>query len=394
MKIVFITPKINFISAGGSVFDIDLKMKAFMEMGAEVHCVTPFSDDNDMPVKPPYSVEEDLIKNRGLLGIALGVYRILKKNEKETDFFHIDGHVFYYGAGLYKRLGGKVPIVAFFNREQPIWGPDNPKYPFGMFDIPPEKKLWRKLWIKLRYVIESKFGTWLANAIEIGTFHTPTLQKRYNDFGLRIKYQLINPDLAGISTKIGTRSETEFSHSPIRLAAAGRFIPTKGFDLLLKAFSLVPNRKRFSLTLAGEGPDEKRLRKLAKEWSVAQEIKFVGWLTHDKLFPFFASSDIFVMPRWRPELSSVVLMEAMSHGLVAVIPKGGGLEWAGGDAVVGFDFDKPEALAKAIDSLSDPKKLAERSAAIANRIIFLHYKNWLPTTYLFMKMVLDEKQAK
>ena len=157
---------------------------------------------------------------------------------------------------------------------------------------------------------------------------------------------------------------------------------------------MVPNRKRFSLTLAGEGPDEKRLRKLAKEWGVDQEVKFTGWLTHDKLFPFFASSDIFVMPRWRPELSSVVLMEAMSHGLVAVIPKGGGLEWAGGDAVVGFDFDSPESLAKAIDSLADPKKLAERSVAIANRIIFLHYKNWLPITYLFMKMVLARKTKK
>ncbi len=392
MKITFVTPKINFVSAGGSVFDIDLKMRAFIKMGAEVLCVTPFSDDNDMPTPPPYPVIPELIKKRGLLGIALGVYRVLKKYEKGADFFHIDGHIFFYGAGLYKRLGGKVPIIAFYNREQPIWGHDNPKYPFGMFDEPAETRLWRKMWIKLRYQIESRFGTWLANAIEIGTFHTPTLQKRYNDFGLHPHYQLVNPDLAGIDAKGATRPPEAFNHTPLRLAAAGRLIPTKGFDLLIKAFSLVPHRERFTITIAGKGPDEARLRQLAEKWGVVKEIKFIGWLTHDKLFPFFESSDVFIMPRWRPELSSVVLMEAMSHGLVAVVPKGGGLEWAGGKAIVGFDFDSPESLAGAIDSLGDPKYLAEKSKAIAKRIDFLHYENWLPVTYLFMQMVLGKRK--
>ena len=197
--------------------------------------------------------------------------------------------------------------------------------------------------------------------------------------------------MAGIDTKGASRSVASFTHTPLRLAAAGRLIPTKGFDLLFKAFSLVPRRQRFTLTLAGEGPDEPRLRNLAKEWGIEKEVSFTGWLTHDKLFPFFESSDVFLMPRWRPELSSVVLMEAMSHGLVAVVPKGGGLEWAGGKAIVGFDFDDPESLARAIDSLGNPEFLAEKSAAIGKRIEFLHYENWLPVTYLFMKKVLAEK---
>src|SRR3989344_7244997 len=117
MRIVFITSKLNFVTSGASVTELDLTIRTLIKLGNEVATVTFFSYQNNIPDLLPYSVIEENVTSRRLLGIQKGIFQLLKKYESQADFFHIEGHLFLYGAGLYRLLGGKVPIAAFFNRE-------------------------------------------------------------------------------------------------------------------------------------------------------------------------------------------------------------------------------------------------------------------------------------
>lgn len=392
MRIVFITPKLNFKSAGGSVFDIDLKARALQELGHTVAMVTVFSGLNALIPPLPYPLVEEQITAKSQLGISWAIYKLLKKYEIGADFFHIDGHIFFYGAGLYKRLGGKVPIVAFFNRELVVFPQDIPSYEFGSVDFAPPTSFVIKAKEKIRFFIEKYIGTWLANKIEITTFTSPVIQKVYNDFGLNTKHQLINPDLAGGVIKPKQFKRTRAEGEPIHFLCAGRLIPTKGFDLAITSFSLMKKREGFRMTIAGGGPDEERLKKMADKLGVAKSITFTGWLTHDKLFPLFEKADVFIMPRWRKELTSVVLMEAMSYGLPSIIPQGGGVDWQAGGGAVRFSWDNAESLKDAMGLLGSDE--GQRNAISANalkRLDELHYKNWVPPLERIMTDIINHK---
>ena len=62
MRIVFITSKLNFETAGGSVLDLHLKAKSLLELGHEVTVVTAFSRANKINQPLPYTVKEEDIK--------------------------------------------------------------------------------------------------------------------------------------------------------------------------------------------------------------------------------------------------------------------------------------------------------------------------------------------
>ncbi|MEK7655911.1 MAG: hypothetical protein AAB386_04520, partial [Patescibacteria group bacterium] len=113
MRIFFITSKLNFENAGGSIEEYDLMMKTWQELGNEVTAVTTYSNANRIPNPLPYALKEEKIQNKNRWSIQKGVLDIMRKYEKDADVFHVDGQ-FLYGAGLYRRLGGRVPVQAYF----------------------------------------------------------------------------------------------------------------------------------------------------------------------------------------------------------------------------------------------------------------------------------------
>src|SRR3989344_7506907 len=122
MKIVMLTSKLNFKTAGGSVMDLHLKAKGLVDLGHDVTVVTAFSHVNVIEEKLPYRVHEEAVTARGLLGIQYHAFRILRKYEMSADAFYIDGQIFIYGGGIYRLLRGKIPVVAFFNSRLNVWG--------------------------------------------------------------------------------------------------------------------------------------------------------------------------------------------------------------------------------------------------------------------------------
>lgn len=364
MRIFFITSKLNFKTAGASVTELDLLARTLIKLGNRVKVVTAFSRSNLITNPLPYPVIEENIPSKRLLGIQIGVFKILKKYSNEADFFYIDGNNFLYGAGFYRKTGGRVPIAAFFNRELISW-PANVSGLFGQ----PEDKLFVRSKKKIRWYLEKYLGMPWANYIEIFAFTNPFLREAYKNFGLKKKKSgdFIMGDPFDYQTFIKQYGVTEESYcqrnktkGQIILFYSSRMAPGKGFDLLIQAFAKVKNKDNFRLILGGTGPEEQKVHQMVHDLELESYVELPGWVPKEKLYASFKMADIFIQPRWRMDLTSYSLLEAMAFGLPSILPAGGGLEWDAQKSALYFKDGNCGDLAEKIEQLGSDYKLREQ----------------------------------
>jgi len=365
MKIYFITPKLDFVKSGGSTSEYDLTYRTLQKLGQEVVVITTTPERNRIPHELPYTVitEAQVPLNRGQVAIQKGVYKVLRKYESDADIFHIDGQVYLYGAGLYRLLGGKIPVFAYFNRELTAW-PEN----FSPFLGVAKVSLYKEIRQKLRIFIERYIGMPIANRIDYFTITNPYLLKAYTDFGFKAdnKHAIIG-DPFDYKQLMSENNVTEHSYrqrnkkeGTLTLYASGRMAPGKGFDLLLTALSKVKHKDQLRLVIGGTGPEESKIHQLAKDLDLEQYVEFPGWVTKEQVHLYYSTIDIFIQPRWRPELISIILMEAMSFGLPIILPANGGLQWVTSSAALAFEHDNPDDLAEKIERLVSDSSLREQ----------------------------------
>ena len=96
------------------------------------------------------------------------------------------------------------------------------------------------------------------------------------------------------------------------ILALGRLHANKAYDVLLRALAAVPGAV---LWLAGAGPEEPALRRLAAELGVAGRARFLGW--RDDTADLLAAADILACPSRHEPLGNVVI-EGWAHGLPVV----------------------------------------------------------------------------
>lgn len=379
MRIVLITSKLKFEDngspIGGSVVDLHLKTKGLLELGHDVSVVTAFKEVNYIPCQLPYRVFERRIWSRGLLGLQFGIHSILREFQDKADVFYIDGHMFLYGGGAYRMLGGKIPVIGFFNVRLNSWADAS-----GNVARPP---LRRRLKKKIRLFLERYIGAPIANYLDAFIFNTPHVQKLYHDFGIgKTKPNAVIEDFIAtreIMSRFSITREGIWIHqrnaSRFVVFSTGRMIPEKGFDLLLRAFSQVKDKDKYKIILSGDGPDKERLERLAREIGLSETIEFPGWVEKDQIYKFFKTAHVFIFPKWWIEYGSAVLTEAMAFGLPSIIPGGGALEWLTAGSALTFTNDSVEELAKRIDELGKNAKLrtelAEKALARAEELDYL-----------------------
>lgn len=355
MRVILITSKLNFVTAGGSVADLHLKAKGLVELGHDITVITAFSRANNIDQTLPYKVIEENITSGRLLDIQYGAYKILKKYAPKADAFYIDGHIFLYGGGIFRIFGGKKPIIAFFNIRLNCWGDTQ-----GNETNPSFLKLIKK---KIRYWIEKIIGVPIANKLDAFIFNTPMVENLYVKWGFnKDKSHIIEDfvDTTTISASAKSSSELSTHHSiikPIIFFTSGRMIAEKGFDLIIKAFSKLENKDNYKLIMSGNGPEYDRLAQLTKDLGLEKYISLPGWVEKQELKKFFQNAHIFIFPKWWLEYGSAVLTEAMAYGLPSIIPAGGALEWLSAGASLSFANDSVDNLYKQMERLGTDSNL-------------------------------------
>lgn len=364
MRIFLITSKLKFEDngspIGGSVVDLHLKAKGLVELGHEVSVVTAFSNEDRISCAVPYAVFERRIRRRGLLALQFGIHAILKEFENRADVFYIDGHMFLYGGGAYRLLGGKTPIVGFFNIRLNAWADT------GDNIIRPS--LYRRAKKKARFFVERIFGVPVANRLDAFIFNTPQVEHLYRHFGVgKGKRSAVIQDFVAteeLGKRFGIHAERAREHQAkagsVVFLSTGRMIPEKGFDLLLRAFALMRGAPNCRLVLSGGGPEKERLKTLAKELGIGSSVKFPGWVPKEELYRLFSEAHVFIFPKWWIEYGSAVLTEAMAFGLPSVIPGGGALEWLTSGCARTFANGHVEELAGRLTELNEDDVLRAR----------------------------------
>lgn len=100
------------------------------------------------------------------------------------------------------------------------------------------------------------------------------------------------------------------------LIAMGRFVPEKGFDLLLQAFAkLKDNYPQWTLTILGDGKLRPELESLRKELGLSDRVYFPGMV--NDTYTFLQQADIFIMSS-RFEGFPNAICEAMACGLPVI----------------------------------------------------------------------------
>ncbi len=176
----------------------------------------------------------------------------------------------------------------------------------------------------------------------------------------------------GVDTTLFRPGNAAPSIRHARLITAASLVPVKDQAMLLRAVARLRQQGHdATLTVAGEGPEEGRLRALAATLGIAAAVTFLGALPHDPLPDLYRQHDLFVLTS-RHEAQGMAPLEAAACGLpvvgtaVGILPK---LAPAAGIIVPPGD---DAALAAAIAALlADPTRYAAlrdaAQAAIAAR---------------------------
>ncbi len=103
----------------------------------------------------------------------------------------------------------------------------------------------------------------------------------------------------------------------------GRLVPTKGQDLLLRAFAgVLTSLPEATLRIAGTGPLEESLKAEARSLEIEGRVHFEGF--RDDIDLFLGGCDFFVLPS-RAEGLPLALLEAMAAGVPVIASDAGGI---------------------------------------------------------------------
>lgn len=159
---------------------------------------------------------------------------------------------------------------------------------------------------------------------------------------------------------------------PYRLLSLGRFVDKKGFPVLLQACRLlVDEGLDLALTLAGDGPRRRQLRRLTETLGLQQRVSFPGFIPHRQVPALLQEAHLFVLPcrvdpRGDRDGIPTVILEALATGLPVVSTTVSGISEAVRPGETGWlaPPDDPKALARCLqEALADPVEAARRGQA-------------------------------
>jgi len=182
---------------------------------------------------------------------------------------------------------------------------------------------------------------------------------------------------------------------PPVIGAMGRFVPKKGFDVLLRALAALKTAGHvFRAVLGGDGEQRPALEALITRCGLGDRVTLPGWIT-DKA-AFFGNLSLFCVPSLE-EAFGIVVLEAMSYGLPLVVTDCPGPRQIVSHETTGLVVPRgdPVALGRALERLLTDEGLARRLAAAARAEVEQHYtlEAVAPRLTIALETVLARHQA-
>lgn len=168
------------------------------------------------------------------------------------------------------------------------------------------------------------------------------------------------------------------------LLSVSRLVKGKGQDMVIKILpKILPRYKGIKYVIAGQGPYQRELLKLAGDLNVEDSVIFTGSVPYDDVKHFYDLSHIFLMPN-RSEKSREnveglpnVIYEAASRGkpVIAGIPGGAKEIVVSGQTGYIVDGNVSEQIERALTTLLDDPGICEEFGARLKELIMEKYTN-------------------
>ncbi len=192
---------------------------------------------------------------------------------------------------------------------------------------------------------------------------TPYLKKCLEQIGVSKVYHC--PNMTGVLNIKKKKSDI------LTIGTCGRASPSKGFDILLKALSILAvQHVPFYCLFAG--CEQEKYQNLINKYQLKNNIKFLGWINDKE--KFYNSLDVYCSAS-RREPFGLTIIEAMMCELPIVATKCMGPNYIVKPSFgILVDIENPEQLAKALKILLNNNRLRERMGKAA-RIEAVEYYN-------------------
>jgi len=169
--------------------------------------------------------------------------------------------------------------------------------------------------------------------------------------------------------------------------AMGRFVPKKGFDVLLRAFAEVRRSgiRGVDLLIAGDGPEKGRLQALVSKLELNGWVHFIGYLDETQKPRVIAGARVFICPSLREPLG-IVNIEAMAVARAVIASDVDGIPDLIEPGRNGLLFPRNDAtvLSSHIQTLLNNPELA-RSMGEAGREKAAEY-TWAKITKMYLEI--------
>lgn len=215
-----------------------------------------------------------------------------------------------------------------------------------------------------------------ADSVLERVLHSAAWVTSVSEASLRAARALV-PDIGARSSveHTGIRDDrsnvTPLPFDPPRLLCVARLVRDKGIDIALEALSRL--RERFpalDLWIAGDGPARADLQAQAAALGLEKRVKFLGWVSPQRVGEVMRSATLVVMPS-RRESMPLVALQAGQAARPVVATNVGGLSEVIVDGRTGILVppEDPTALAAKIAGLIEhPAEATRLGAAAAERV--------------------------
>ncbi|MBI1888939.1 MAG: glycosyltransferase family 4 protein [Candidatus Spechtbacteria bacterium] len=171
----------------------------------------------------------------------------------------------------------------------------------------------------------SAFLKWIFKRLDVMIFTTEFQKKLYQR-----QYGLQSANVAVIENAypfFGEREERLFPDFPLTILFAGRLLKLKNIETLIRGFSRLVQEspgKEVRLKIVGDGPEEKKLRKLARSLGLEKKVIFEKALPQEGLWRELQSAWLLVVPSFF-EISPNIVLEACAAGSPILVTREVGL---------------------------------------------------------------------
>ncbi len=224
--------------------------------------------------------------------------KVYKEAFKDADLVHL--FMPFKASKVARKVAKKmnIPVTGAFHAQ-----PEHISYGMGLgrFGRP-------VAWLVYRWFKFSFFN-------KIKHIHCPTKfiadELKRQNYKKNITHVITN----GIDESFFTNPKRIYEKEEYTLLTIGRYSSEKRQNTLLKAIAHSKYRDRIKVILAGQGPEEKRLKKLAKKLNLNAEFNFYS--TKD-LIETIKAADLYIHPA-EAEIEGISALEAIASGLVPIV---------------------------------------------------------------------------